>query len=460
MELKSLVIGLGRSGIGAAKLLKAEGHNVIVLEKGKEQKLVKKSLDLMKLGIHVELDTPLSLESFHPWLHEIEQVVISPGVAWNNPTLNKLREKGIKVTGELTLSWEKLKHIPWIGITGTNGKTTVTSLLYHILNANKVNTIMGGNIGNSVSEIALNLRHSNKLPEWLVIEMSSYQIEASPEISPHIGIWTNLTPDHLERHGTLDAYRNIKKGLLERSKVRIFNGDDPDLKKHRSLFKNGIWVSSKGTVSTKNWIDFWINEQGLLMEKGHKLFNASALSIPGDHNRQNLLMVTAAARKIGLSPEAIESAIKSFKGVPHRLEVIGSFEGTKIFNDSKATNFDSADVGLKAVPGPAILLAGGQLKKGDPSKWLKEVQKKACLVILFGSGAEELKNLLISKNYTGEICSTQNLQEAVAEAFRNPKNKQARSLLLSPGCASFDQYENFEERGEHFKELVKIKITL
>ena len=458
--VRTVVVGLGRSGIGAARLLKAKGHEVTVLERSIEPNIQILAADLRLQGIDVELGKPLELASFSPWLDQIDAVVISPGIAWNHPTLTELRQRGINILGEMAVAWRNLSDLPWIAITGTNGKTTVTHLLNHVLESNGLKAPMGGNVGHAAAEIALSREQSNaERPDWLVMELSSYQIEAAPEIAPHIGIWTNLTADHLERHGTIDAYRKIKRGLLERSKIRIFNGDDPDLSSQRSSWGHGLWVSSKGPGNPDNPADLWIDTEGLVREQQGALFNASALAMPGQHNLQNLLLVTAAARKAGLTAHSIEASLRSFPGVPHRLELLGQVKKMSVFNDSKATNYDAASVGLQAVPTPAVVLAGGQTKQGDASDWLQQLHQRACAVVLFGAGASELKELIQTSDFTGDLHCCINLNDAVALAIPLGLEHQAACLLLSPACASFDQYQDFEARGDHFRSLVEPLLT-
>ncbi|WP_320667067.1 UDP-N-acetylmuramoyl-L-alanine--D-glutamate ligase [Prochlorococcus sp. MIT 1307] len=460
MESKIVIIGLGRSGIGAAKLLNSEGHQVIVFESREGPSYKAHAEKLKGQGIQVELGTPLKLSSFQPWLNQLSSVVISPAIPWNHPVLNELRSQGVHIKGEITLAWEHLKHLPWVGITGTNGKTTVTHMLNHVLEQNQLVAPMGGNVGNSAAEIALAYLKKKQKPDWLIMELSSYQLEASPEISPNIGIWTNLTPDHLERHGNLEVYSNIKRRLLENSVVPIYNADDRFLSKQKNSLKEGIWISAKDQNNTNNSAEFWINDKGMIIEKGKELFHSSVLNMPGIHNLQNLLIVTAAARQTGLSASNIKKSISTFTGVPHRLEKLGCLHGLNIFNDSKATNFESAKMGLIAVSPPTIILAGGQPKEGDPSEWLKAIHKRACGIVLFGSGATHLKNLIELSNFQGTISCCKELEKAVTIAIEIGKNKKAKSLILSPACASFDQYKDYEERGEHFQKLISSFLSI
>jgi len=453
---RTIVVGLGRSGLGAARLLKQQDCDVVVLESNNNDVLKRTSKTLAEEGIHVALGRPLAPESFDAWREGLEAVVIGPGIPWDHPTLIQLRSEGIQVRGEMDLAWEALRQIPWIGITGTNGKTTVTHLLSHVLEASGLKAPMGGNMGLSAAELACQIAAGTApRPDWLVMELSSYQIEAAPSVAPKIGIWTTLTPDHLERHGSLEAYRAIKRGLLERSECALFNADDPDLRQQRSSWQHGTWVSSEGAEPDGQPADLWIDEEGMVRNATTTLFPADALAMPGNHNQQNLLLVTAAALEVGLSPQQIDASLRSFPGVPHRLEQLGTWAGARVFNDSKATNYDAAEVGLRAMQGPVVVLAGGQTKRGDASGWLKQLHTKACSLILFGAGGDELASLAKAAGYPGEVLQCPGLESAVELAGTALKRHQASSLLLSPACASFDQYPDFEARGEHFRSLIQ-----
>ena len=451
-----IVVGLGRSGIGAAKLLNQQGKKVVIIEKSNDEKFESISKELNDLGITVELGIPLEFSSFEPWLKDLSRVVISPSVPWDHPTLNNLRIQGIKVQSEISLAWEELKHIPWIAITGTNGKTTVTKMLKHVLEKNKIKTSMGGNVGISVSDIALEVNNNQtKLPSWLIIELSSYQIETAPEITPAIGIWTTFSADHLERHKSLENYFAIKKGLLEKASIRIYNSDDRFLKSQLNKLRNGIWISATRRNKFINTNKFWINKEGIICEEEKELFDSSVIQLPGKHNLQNLLMVVSAAREVGLSPKAIEKGIKDFKGIPHRLEFIGQIESTKIFNDSKATNYEAARIGLEAINSPLLVLAGGESKEGDESSWLNQLNKSCSGVFLFGSSAKLLKDKIKASGFKKEITIFKDLKEATNAALALGVKKKVPSIILSPACSSFDQYKDFEERGNHFKEIIK-----
>ncbi|MBT66412.1 MAG: UDP-N-acetylmuramoyl-L-alanine--D-glutamate ligase [Synechococcus sp. NP17] len=451
----SLIVGLGRSGIGAARLLHTQGHQVVVLEQDAGSLQQTKAQSLRDQGIEVALGCPLELSSFKPWIDQIEQVVISPGIPWDHPTLMKLRHQGVTVRGEMAVAWEALRDCPWIGITGTNGKTTVTHLLHHVLNQAGLEAPMAGNVGHSAAELALRcMDPSQPKPDWIVMEMSSYQIEAANEVAPQIGIWTTLTPDHLERHGSIKAYRAIKQGLLQRSKHAVLNADDADLQSRRAHWPEAQWVSAALTTDQSSDLALWINQEGLVCRKDGPLFKANVLAMPGEHNRQNMMLVTAAALQIGVSPGAVEHGFRSFPGVPHRLENLGTLHGMSIFNDSKATNYDAAAVALQAVPGPVVLLAGGLSKQGDASNWLELLKVCVCSIALFGNDRDILLSLIRDSGFTGAVASHPNMEDALTAAIELGQNNNAASLLLSPACASFDQYKDFEARGNHFRDMI------
>tara|TARA_Y100001968_G_scaffold129723_1_gene118452 strand:- start:682 stop:2091 length:1410 start_codon:yes stop_codon:yes gene_type:complete len=456
-----IVLGLGISGISAAKLLKSEGKNVLVLENNSNEKLINISSELKSEGIKVILlGEPLNINHFTPWIGSIASIIVSPGVDWEHIALKKLRSKNINMKGEIELAWERLNHIPSIGITGTNGKTTVTKMLNHVLRFNNFNCDMGGNIGKALSKIALESISTNRKElHWLVLELSSYQIEGSPNVAPSIGIWTTFTPDHLERHINIENYFKIKRSLLEKSSIRIYNSDDKYLSGKRKELPQGIWIGTKERSSYSHNPKFWINEKGYIHEEEKQLFHISILKLPGKHNLQNLMLVTAAAREIGLDHLSIATSINSFKAIPHRLEYLGMINNLGFYNDSKATNFDSSLIGLQSIPSPLILLAGGIQKKGDFIPWLKQVKKSTNGVVLFGLSAKNLQKILLDCYYEGEVIVKENLEDATIASIKLARKTTSKSILLSPACASFDQYQSYEARGNHFKELVgKYKV--
>ncbi|NES84756.1 MAG: UDP-N-acetylmuramoyl-L-alanine--D-glutamate ligase, partial [Moorea sp. SIO2B7] len=290
--------------------------------------------------------------------------------------------------------------------------------------------------------------------DWVIAEISSYQIESSLQLAPQIGIWTTFTRDHLSRHKTLENYYQIKASLLHRCREQVFNGDDPYLAKlGLEHWGNAYWTSIKG----KNGLicdpakgiyieDAWVRAFGEL------ILPVSLFKMVGAHNQQNLLMAVAAAKLAGIEKGAIAEAIATFPGVPHRLENICTVAGVDFINDSKATNYDAAEVGLASVKTPAILIAGGEAKEGDDTGWMKMIQAKAATVLLIGDAAPSFAQRLEYFGYQAyEIVET--MENAVKRGAEVAQQYHASVVLLSPACASFDQYQSFEHRGDHFREL-------
>ncbi|MDF0552062.1 UDP-N-acetylmuramoyl-L-alanine--D-glutamate ligase [Kamptonema sp. UHCC 0994] len=442
--LNAHIIGLGRSGIAAARLLKREGYSVTLSDRASSPILQQQQQELATEGIAVEL-----CHSFAP-ATPLNLIVVSPGVPWDLPALIRARELGIETIGEVELAWRHLQSQSWIGITGTNGKTTTTALIAAIFQTAGFYAPACGNIGYAACELAL----GEKPPDWVIAEMSSYQIESSPSIAPKISIWTTFTPDHLSRHKTLENYYNIKAHLLKQSELQVINGDDPYLReKGVESWPKACWTSVKGKAELLGdpargaYI-----EDGWAIALGEKILPVDSLRMVGSHNQQNLLMAVAAARLAGIEKDAIAQAIANFPGVPHRLEHIRTWAGIDFINDSKATNYDAAEVGLASVATPAILIAGGEAKEGDDLAWIETIQAKAAAVLLIGNAADTFAKRLQQANYSSwEIVET--MERAVSRSSELAKEYNAKVVLLSPACASFDQYQNFEQRGDDFRQL-------
>ncbi len=443
---KATVIGLGRSGIAAAKLLLKHDYTVTLSDTNDNPSLDTQKQQLESIGINVKLG-----DKFAPTA-DLDTIVVSPGVPWDIAPLNQAREMGIDTIGEMELAWRYLHDIPWIAITGTNGKTTTTALTAAIFQAAGVDTIGCGNIGFAACELAL----LDKPPAWIIAELSSYQIESTTTLAPTIGAFTTLTPDHLARHKTIDNYYNIKAKLVRNSRSQVLNSDDPFLySKAKSDWANACWTSVKGQqyIPGNPELGIWI-EDNWVIYKGEKILDAESIKMPGDHNLQNLLVAVAIAKIAGIENSAIAAGVASFPGVPHRLEYICTHAGVDYINDSKATNYDAADVGLRAVKAPAILIAGGEAKEGDDIAWLNTIDQKAAAVLLIGTAAAQFADRLKSIDYTNfEIVET--MANAVNRSTILAAEYQAKVVLLSPACASFDAYKSFEHRGDDFRQLCR-----
>jgi UDP-N-acetylmuramoylalanine--D-glutamate ligase len=448
------IIGLGRSGIAAARLLNQNGWQVTLGDGATEQQIQSRSnaqelyaakLQLEAEGIQVKLGAILNLES-----DTIPQlIVVSPGVPWDLPVLVEARNRGVDTIGEIELAWRYLKSIPWLCVTGTNGKTTTTELIAAMFKAAGYYAPACGNIGYAACELAL----LPQAPDWVIAEISSYQIEASFELKPQIALWTTFTPDHLARHKTLVNYAAIKTSLLQRARQPIFNGDDSYLQQlDISQWQNAYWTSVKGLnqeldLSRQVYIqDAWV------VAFGELILPISLFKMPGMHNQQNLLMAVAAAKLAGIGKKEIAEAIAIFAGVPHRLELICQHQGVKYINDSKATNYDAAEVGLRSVKAPTILIAGGEAKEGDDTAWIEQIKSQATAVLLIGDAATTFAQRLQASGYENhEIVET--LENAVTRSVDLAQTSKAQVVLLSPACASFDQFLSFEDRGDRFRKL-------
>jgi UDP-N-acetylmuramoylalanine--D-glutamate ligase len=440
------IIGLGRSGIAAARCLQRDGWEVRLSDRANSATLQETKTALESEGIAIALGYDPRIEDENP----PDLLVVSPGVPWDAPLLIQAREKGIDTIGELELAWRYLKATPWLGITGTNGKTTTTALCAAIFQTAGLNAPSCGNIGHAACELVL----QSTVFDWIIAEISSYQIESSCDLAPKIGIWTTFTPDHLNRHKTLENYYRIKSDLLTRSDRQIFNGDDPYLRQiGASQWNRACWTSvrgkefllgdpSRGVYLQDNWI----------VAFGELIAPVNLLKMVGEHNQQNLLMAVAAARLAGIEKKAITEAIATFPGVPHRLEYICTYKAVDFINDSKATNYDAAEVGLKAIAAPAILIAGGEAKEGDDRAWIAGIHQKVAKVLLIGDAAESFAQRLRESGFDRyEIVGT--MEKAVQRAVDLIPTTPAKVVLLSPACASFDQYRSFEHRGDHFRQF-------
>jgi UDP-N-acetylmuramoylalanine--D-glutamate ligase len=458
---EALIIGFGKSGVAAARLLKQEGWEVELCDSSTSPTLLEQQQQLASEHITVKLGHKPEFTN-----SDISKLIVfSPGVPWDIPILAKARELGIETIGEMELAWRYLQDIPWVAITGTNGKTTTTALTAAIFQTAGLNAPACGNIGHAACEVAIQARGKGQEARgntdkssvnWIIAELSSYQIESSVTLAPRIGIWTTFTPDHLARHKTLENYYNIKAKLLHNSQIQIFNGDDTYLSKlGLTHWPNAYWTTVKGEKFLIGEKGFYI-ENGWVMEKitptPQAIVEVSALRMVGEHNQQNLLMSVAAARLAGIDITAISQAVREFSGVPHRLEHICNWQGIDFINDSKATNYDAAEVGLASVHSPAILIAGGEAKAGDDTTWLAQIQAKAAAVLLIGNAAPAFAKRLQEMGYSNyHIVET--MANAVSLSAELAKKYQASVVLLSPACASFDQYPNFEMRGEDFRQL-------
>jgi len=443
------IVGLGRSGAAAARLLRQVGWMVELSDRQDTPALRELAASLTASGVTVKLSYRLELCPGQ----EPDAIVVSPGVPWDLPVLVAARDRGLDTLGEMELAWRYLSAPPWVAITGTNGKTTTTALTASIFQAAGLHAPACGNIGYAACELAI--QQSAAQPyDWIIAEISSYQSESSRQLAPKIGIWTTFTPDHLQRHYTLENYYAIKAALLQRAQLQLLNGDDPYLRQLGSqAWPEAYWTSVQGREALLCPPERGVYlEAGEIIAFGEAIAPAASLRMPGAHNQQNLLLAVGAACLAGIDRAAIARAIAEFPGVPHRLELICRRDGIAFINDSKATNYDAAQVGLASVPPGAVLIAGGEAKAGDDRGWLATIRDRAAAVVLIGAAAPAFAERLEQAGYSDwEIVDT--LAEAVPRSWEIAQKTGATTVLLSPACASFDQYSSFEQRGDHFRQL-------
>ncbi|HEY4776974.1 MAG TPA: UDP-N-acetylmuramoyl-L-alanine--D-glutamate ligase [Candidatus Acidoferrales bacterium] len=436
-----LVVGLARTGVVTALFSAGYGATVTATDERPETDLQETAAKLRAAGVTLEFGGHRA-ESFL----EQDLIVVSPGVPAKLPELELARARGTPVWSEIELAWRFLRG-KLIAITGSNGKTTTTSLVAHILQTAGIPTLIGGNIGTPLLALVENSMDTTVT----VAEISSFQLETIEKFRPEIGLLLNLTPDHLDRHASFDEYALAKMRMFENQLERdiaILNADDPEITKRMPTKPHIFWFSRKKRVAAGAFLR---DEQIFFRNEGSEvaLGRRDEISLRGEHNVENALAACAAAYLAGADPAAIASGIKTFKGVEHRLEFVAEVSGVQFYNDSKATNVDAAVKAIEAFPGPLIVILGGK-DKGSPYTPLRELlRERARMAILIGAAADKIAEDL---GDAVPLESGGTLDRAVHLAMQNAHP--GDTVLLAPSCSSFDQFENYEHRGRTFKDLV------
>jgi UDP-N-acetylmuramoylalanine--D-glutamate ligase len=436
-----LVVGLARTGIVASLFSAGYGATVTATDEKPESELGDAPAKLRAAGV------TLALGSHAPELFlEQDLIVVSPGVPANLPSLELARARGIRVWSEIELAWRFLRG-KLVAITGSNGKTTTTSLVAHILKTAGITTQIGGNIGTPL----LALTEASTDSTVTVAEVSSFQLETIEAFRPEIGVLLNLTPDHLDRHPSFDDYARAKMRMFEYQLERdaaVLNADAPEITRRMPSKPHIYWFSRQKRVAA-----------GAFLQDGQIVFRRDGTDTPlarldeiplkGEHNVENVLAACAAAYLAGADPASIANGVKTFQGVEHRLEFVGDISGVAFYNDSKATNVDAALKAIEAFPGPLLVILGGK-DKGSPYTPLRDSLRKSTRVaILIGAAAEKIASDL---GDAVEIFRAGSLERAVEFAMNSALP--GDTVLLAPACSSFDQFENYEHRGRVFKKLV------
>jgi UDP-N-acetylmuramoylalanine--D-glutamate ligase len=435
-----LVVGLARSGAAVAALLAERGEEVLGVDSGAPEE----AAGLDGSGVEVSLGVDGTRQ-----LDRARTVVKSPGVPQDAPAVAAARERGIPVTGELELAWRLIPN-EFCAVTGTNGKTTTTELIGHLHRTAGRPVAVAGNVGTPLASLTGAID-----PEATVVcEASSFQLEDSSEFSPETAVFINLAPDHLDRHGTLEAYLDAKLRIFANQgndDAAVYNGDTPELR-DRDLGGCARRIRFCPIEGESADPDCELSRRdGVIFAGDEPLVRADELRLLGSHNVENAMAAAAAALASGLPREAVAEGLRTFTGVRHRLERVGELRGVLYVNDSKATNVASALAGIRAFEGGVRLIAGGRPKRESFAPLVEPVRERCAAVYPIGEAAERLASELAEAGV--ELVESGTLEGAVEAAAADAKPGEV--VLLSPACASFDAFKDFEERGDRFRELVE-----
>jgi UDP-N-acetylmuramoylalanine--D-glutamate ligase len=436
-----LVVGLGKSGVASALFLKQRGAQVTVSDT--------KTIDDLSSQIPTLLDQGIAVETGghgERTFHEQDLIVVSPGVPVDAPPLVQARALGNAVIGEIELAAQFLPRTI-VGITGSNGKTTTTSLTGEILAASGFSTLVGGNIGTP----AISLVERATPDSVVVLEISSFQLETIEKFRPRVAVILNVTPDHLDRHKTFEIYADAKARIFENQRsddFAVLNADDPTCVTMASRTKAQVFWFSRQKEVTQG---AWVHEGNILFRNGSRqseIMQVAEIPLKGAHNLENVLAAVSAASLLGCPPEKIRQAVHNFKAVEHRLEFVANIRGVDYYNDSKATNVDATIKALESFPANIHLILGGKDKGSDYTVLNDLLRQRVKRVYTIGAAAAKIESQLKGP----EIVHAETLENALrkAHALAEPGDV----VLLAPACASFDQFKSYEHRGHVFKDTV------
>jgi len=444
MELKDkrvLVVGLGKSGVASALFLKAHGARVTVSDTKSGDELRNEIPVLLVHGVTVETGG-----HGERLFRGQDLIVVSPGVPVDAPLLAQARSLGEAVIGEIELAAQFLPG-PIVAITGSNGKTTTTTLTGEILAAGGLPTLVGGNIGTP----AISLAERAKPETVIVLEVSSFQLETIQTFRPKVAAVLNVTPDHLDRHRTLEVYVDAKTRIFENQQggdFAVLNGDDPICVAMAGRTRAQVfWFSRQQEVKR----GAWVRDGNILFRDStgqREIMQVSEIPLKGAHNLENVLAAVCASALMGCAPEKIRQAVREFKAVEHRLEFVATIRGVDYYNDSKATNVDATIKALESFPANIHLILGGKDKGSDYTVLNELLRQRVKRVYTIGAAAAKIESQI--KNV--EVVHAETLENALRKA--NAVAQPGDVVLLAPACASFDQFKSYEHRGKVFKEIV------
>jgi UDP-N-acetylmuramoylalanine--D-glutamate ligase len=437
-----LVVGLARTGVATALFCAERGARVTATEENPETHVAAAAAKLRDAGVVLELGGHQQ-ETF------LQQDIIipSPGVPFGMPHLAAARSRGIPVWSEIELAWRFLRG-RLVGITGSNGKTTTTALTGHILETAGYPTIVAGNIGTPLISRA----DTSSEVTMTVAELSSFQLENIAAFRPEIGLILNLTPDHLDRHASLEEYGRAKARLFENQTAQdgaVLNADDPQLALYVPRTPQVFHFSRRHAVEQGAYLR---GEEIVFRQGGREivLLRREAIGLRGDHNVENVLAASAAAYLLGADPAAIAEGVRTFAGVEHRLEFVAEISGVRFFNDSKATNVDATLKAIDAFSSRLFLILGGKDKGGDFALLVRPLRRHGSAVLAIGAASPKIQSQLDGKV---PLVLAGEMERAIRLAFEQARPGDV--VLLAPACASFDQFDNYEHRGRVFKQLVR-----
>jgi len=439
--MRVLAIGLARTGVATALFCAKRNAIVTATDTRPESELGDAPAKLQEAGVKLELGG----HNEKTYLAQ-DLIIPSPGVPADDPLLVKARSKGITIWSEIELAYRFLEG-ELIGITGSNGKTTTTTLVHHILQAAGQKAILAGNVGTPLIACV-----DQMTPETVsVVELSSFQLELTDKFRPNIALCLNLTPDHLDRHKTMEAYTAAKARIFAKQMeldAAVLNADDAPTVALAPKKPQVFWFSRKKTVNQGACLR---GDDVVIVHRGKEEFvmKLAEIPLPGAHNVENVLAAATAARLADVDAATIGKAVQSFAGVEHRLEFVSEIRGVRYYNDSKATNVDATLKALDAFPGRILIILGGKDKGSDYTVLQKPLREKAILALLIGAAADK-----IEKHITGSVALERAATLENAIAIASEAAKPGDTVLLAPACASFDQFQSYEHRGRVFKELV------
>ncbi|PRX31117.1 UDP-N-acetylmuramoylalanine--D-glutamate ligase [Orenia metallireducens] len=449
MELKDkliTVVGLGkRTGVETVKFLDKQGAKIIVTDAKQEAQLKEEIAALRGCKVNFDLGghtLELVLKS--------DLIIISPGVPTDIPLLQQARSAGIEIISEVELAYRFCKA-PIIAITGTNGKTTTTTLIGEIFKATGRKTVVGGNIGRALIQDLPQLEKE----DIVIAEISSFQLEEIKEFRPDISLFLNITPDHLDRHGSFEAYIEAKRKLLmnqTQDDYIILNYDDPIVRKFADNTQGQVVFFSQQEELTEG---VYLRDNKIvanLLGSKEEIIDSKEIGIEGPHNLENALGAVAASLLMGASKDILVEILKIFSGVEHRIEDVATINGVRYINDSKGTNPIASTKAIETFEPPLVIIAGGKDKGSEFDDFAKIIKEKVKGVVLLGETADKIEASLNKLEYDS-IYHVKSIQEAVKVATEVACGEGI--VLLSPACASWDMFDNYEQRGREFKEAVK-----